>query len=472
MSIQGRRRTSNVQRHAPHALTLSRCTLARTPAGRLFIRETTLIINMQTSIPARISVSLLKATAFLWLFAWSSLADDWAQWRGPHRDGVSAEKGLLRTWPNDGPPLVWQVADLGTGYSAPAIVGDRIYLLGNEGLENEYVQARSARDGKRLWSARVGNVGNPKQDPNFPAARSTPVVAEKVLYALGSDGDLVCLETATGKERWRKSLRADFGGQPGIWAYAESPLLDGEQLICTPGGSNATLVALNKNTGAVLWRCAVPGGDEASYSSAIVVEAGGVRQYVQFLAKGLVGVDAKSGKFLWRYDKTASGSPAVILTPIAQEDLVYSGAYRVGGGLIKLKPVQGGVEPEQIYFSPKLPIGIGGVVKTGDYFYGSTSQAYLCVEFASGAVKWEERTSPAASCYADGRLYLHAEDGQVLLLEPSPEGFHELGRFAPPEQPKRIDAMEKAWAYPVIASGRLYIRDAGKLWCYDVAAKR
>jgi outer membrane protein assembly factor BamB len=385
---------------------------------------------------------------------------------------VSAEKGLLRSWPKEGPLLVWQVADLGAGYSTPAIVGDRIYLLSNEGLENEYVQARAARDGRRVWSTRIGNVGNPKQNPNYPAARSTPVVEEKALYALGSDGDLVCLETATGKERWRKSLRADFGGQPGVWAYSESPLLDGEQLICTPGGTDATLVALNKNTGAVLWRCAVTGGDEAAYSSAIVVEAGGVRQYVQFLSKGLVGVDAKSGKFLWRYDKTASGSPAVILTPIAEKDLVYSGAYRAGGGLIKLKPVQGGVEPEQIYFSPKLPIGIGGVVKAGDYFYGSTSEAYLCVEFASGAVKWEERTSPAASCYADGRLYLHAENGEVLLVEPSPEGLHEQGRFTPPEPPKRIDAMEKAWAYPVIANGRLYIRDAGKLWCYDVVAKR
>jgi outer membrane protein assembly factor BamB len=416
--------------------------------------------------------ALLRGVAVVSLVASVSHAGDWPQWRGPQRNGVSAEKGLLAEWPKAGPRLIWQVADLGAGYSTPAVVGDRLYVLGNEGLENEFVQARSAKDGQRDWSVRLGNVGNPKQDPNYPAARSTPTVAGKLLYALGSDGDLVCLETTTGKERWRKNLRADFGGQPGTWAYAESPLLDGDRLICTPGGTNATLVALNKNTGAVIWRCAVLGGDDATYASAILVEADGVRQVVQFLAKGLVGVEAKSGKFLWRYEKTALGSPAVILTPIAEKDLIYSGAYRAGGGLVKLKVTNGIVEPEQLYFSPKLPIGLGGVVKVGNYFYGSTSQAYLCVEFATGTVKWEERTVPAASFYADGRLYLHREDGDVALVEPSPEGYREENRFTPPDQPPRANQMEKAWAYPVVANGRLYIRDAGKLWCYDVKSGR
>jgi len=229
-------------------------------------------------------------------------------------------------------------------------------------------------------------------------------------------------------------------------------------------------VALNKNTGAVIWRCAAPGGDEATYSSAIIVETGGVRQYVQFLAKGLVGVEAKSGKFLWRYEKTALGSPAVILTPIAEKDLIYSGAYRAGGGVVKLKRTNDGVEPEQVYFSPKLPIGLGGVVKVGDYFYGSTSQAYLCVEFASGTVKWETRAlAPAASCYADGRLYLHGENGDVALVEPSPAAYREKGRFTPASPPQRANPMEKPWAYPVVANGRLYIRDATKLWCYNIA---
>ena len=425
---------------------------------------------MKNSIHPSGWTAALGGVAAVSLFAVSLYADNWPQWRGPQRNSVSQERGLLAEWPKDGPPLLWSVANLGTGYSTPSVVGDRIYLMGNDGLENEFVEARSSKNGQRIWSSRVGKVGNPKQEPNYPAARSTPSVEEKVLYALGSDGDLVCLESATGKESWRKNLRSDFDGKPGEWAYSESPLIDEDKLICTPGGTNATLVALNKKTGDVIWRCAVPEGEAATYASAIEVEVGGIKQYVQFLEKGLVGVDAKTGKLLWRYAKTAQGSPAVILTPLAEKNLIYSGAYRAGGGLVKLQVKNGTVEPEQVYFSPKLPVGLGGVVKVGEYFYGSTGQAFLCVDFASGTVKWEDRAlAPAAACYADGRLYLHGENGDVALVEPTPEAYREKGRVTPPEQPKRINAMEKAWAYPVIANGRLYIRDADKLWCYDIS---
>ena len=424
---------------------------------------------MKNSIHSPGWKTVLLGAAAVSLFATTGRADDWPQWRGPQRNGVSMEKGFLAEWPKEGPPLLWSVADLGAGYSTPSVVGDRIYLLGNEGLENEFVEARSAKNGQRIWSNHIGKVGNPKQEPNYPAARSTPTVEGKVLYALGSDGDLVCLETTTGKERWRKNLRSDFGGKPGVWAYAESPLVDGDQLICTPGGTNTTLIALNKQSGSIIWQCTVPGGDAATYASAIVVQVGGLKQYVQFLEKGLVGVDAKTGKFLWRYEKTALGSPAVILTPLAEKDQIYSGAYRAGGGLVKLKMNHGAVEPEQVYFSPKLPLGVGGVVKVGEFLYGSTGQAFLCVEFANGTVKWEDRAlAPAASCYADGRLYLHGENGDVALVEPTPEAYREKGRVTPPEQPQRANAMEKPWAYPVVANGRLYIRDGAKLWCYDI----
>src|SRR5213079_334576 len=157
----------------------------------------------------------------------------------------------------------------------------------------------------------------------YPMARSTPTVEGEVLYALSSDGDLACLETATGKALWRKNTRADFGGKPGKWAYSESPLIDGDVLVVTPGGVEATLVALNKKTGAVIWKSAVPGGDAAAYASAIVVEAAGRKQYVQFLGAGVVGVDAKTGQFLWRYDQTSKG-PANIATPVALGEYVYN----------------------------------------------------------------------------------------------------------------------------------------------------
>ncbi len=398
-----------------------------------------------------------------------ALAADWPQWRGPQRNGISQETGLLKEWPSDGPKLLWTATDLGRGYAAPSVVGDRIYVLGNEGLENEFVQARGISDGKRIWATRVGNVGNPKQSPNFPAARSTPTVEGDVLYALGSDGDLVCVETKDGKLKWHKSLRADFNGKPGDWAYAESPLVDGDVLVCTPGGAEATMVALNKRTGDLIWKSAIPDIGDAAYSSAIIVNAAGIKQYVQLLQKGLVGVEAKTGKFLWRYAKATSAFNANIPTPLADGDCIYVGSAGTGGGTVRLKPKDGGVEVEPLYFNPKLPTAIGGVVKLGDFLYGTTGQTMECIEFASGQVKWQDRAVPAgALCFADGRLYFHTEKGDVVLVEPSPDAYKEKGRFTPPDQPKKLNQMEKAWAYPVVANGRLYIRDQGDLWCYEI----
>src|SRR5215471_1899791 len=247
-------------------------------------------------VSLNLAISLF-ATAFV------AQAADWPQWRGPKRNGISQETGLLKEWPKDGPKLLWHLNDIGTGYSTPSVVGDRIYLLGNQGLDNEFVQARAVKDGKLIWTAHLGKVGNPDQQPPFPAARSTPTVVGDVLYALGSDGDLACVEVRDGKVRWHKNLRTDFGGQPGVWAYSESPLVDGDHVICSPGGTEATLVALNRKTGEVVWKAAVPGGSKAAYSSIIIVEAGGDKQYVQLVEKGLVGVEAKTGKVLWHYEK-------------------------------------------------------------------------------------------------------------------------------------------------------------------------
>jgi outer membrane protein assembly factor BamB len=424
---------------------------------------------MKTHPPKTLRSPTARVAILLLLTVTGAAAADWPQWRGPNRDGHSPEKGLLQEWPKDGPKLLWQITDAGSGYSTPAVIGDRLYVLGNEGLENEFVAARSTADGKRAWSTRLGNVGQPKQNPNFPAARSTPTVKGELLYALGSDGDLACVETATGKLRWQKNLRTDFAGKPGTWAYAESPLVDGDTVIATPGGSEATLVALNRKTGDVLWKCALPEGDEAGYASAIVVETGGIRQYVQLLQKGLVGIEAKTGKFLWRFAKSVSKFNANIPSPVASGDIIYVGSAGTGGGAVKLTAKDGGVAAEELYFESKLPTAIGGAVKVGDFLYGTTGAAMLCIEFKTGQVRWEERALGTASlCFADGRLFLHAESGEVGLVEPSSEGYREKGRFTPPNQPKRINNMEKAWAYPVVANGRLYLRDHGSVWCYAI----
>lgn len=403
-------------------------------------------------------------------------AADWPQWRGPERSGVSKETGLLKQWPSGGPKLLWQVDDLGDGYSTPVVVGNRIYFLSNNGMENEFVQARSTDDGKVIWTTRVGNVGNPNQQPSYPKARSTPTIEGNYLYAFGSDGDIACLELKTGKIRWSKNVRKEFAGQPGEWAYAESPLVDGDLVVVTPGGAEATMVALNKKSGAVVWKSAIPNGEPAGYASAIVVQAAGRKQYVQLLSKGMVGVDAKSGQFLWRYADVAKG-PAQYFTPVARGEQVYGGALGVGGGMVQLKASANGVTAEQVYFKRGLPNGIGGAVVIGDYLYGTeVTQKLLAVEFTTGKVLWEKENFGWGSiAAADGLLFCHMISGELALVEATHEGFRDKGRFTPPNAPKKKQAgpyPEGAFAYPVIANGRLYIRDLGTLWAFDVKASR
>jgi outer membrane protein assembly factor BamB len=419
----------------------------------------------------------MKIIAAAALLSFAAAAADWPQWRGPRRDGISQETGLLQEWPKDGPKLVWQLKDIGEGYATPAVVGARIYMLSSRGVEDEFVQAMAAEDGKVQWSTRLGKVGNANMMPSYPKARSTPTVDGERLYALGSDGDLVCLEIATGKVVWQKSLRSDFGGKPGTWAYAESPLIDGGVLVVTPGGKEATIVALNKSTGAVIWKSAVPGGDAAAYASAIVMEAAGRKQYVQFLGAGVVGVDAKTGQFLWRYDQTSKG-PANIATPVALGEYVYNtNARRFGAALVQLHPTGEGVSAEQVYFERDLPNTLGGQVLIGKYIYGTNPKGPVSAEFATGKIQWQDDGLGAGSVlYANGRLYFHGENGEMELVEATPEAYRRKGRFTLPAQPKHGTGGggtrdEKAWSYPVVANGRLYIRDLGSLWCYDVKAR-
>lgn len=395
----------------------------------------------------------------------SASAEDWPQWRGPERNGISRETGLLKEWPKDGPPLLWSRSDIGYGYSTPSVVGERICLLSNTGMENEYALALDIKDGKKIWETRLGKVG----PNNYPAARSTPTVEGDVLYALGSDGDLACLETASGKVRWAKNLRKEFAGKPGFWAYSESPLIDGDRLICTPGGKEATMVALNKQTGEPIWKCAVPKGDYASYSSPMKMTVGGVTQYVQLVTGGLIGVEAATGKLLWRYDPVAKNSMANIPTPVVMGDMIYGSGTELGA-LLKLKADNGAMTAEPVYSRNKLPRGIGGAVEWEGYLYGTSGQTMYCTEFATGKECWTQRgVGAGALCYAEGRLYHHGESGEVKLIEATPEAYREKGRFKPAVLPERKwGSAEKAWSYPVIASGRLYIRDLNMLWCYDV----
>jgi len=403
-------------------------------------------------------------------------AADWPQWRGPNRDGISKETGLLKQWPESGPKLLWQVKDLGDGYATPAVVGNRLYVMSSTGTDNDMVKAMATADGKQVWSTRLGNVG-PNRGQNYPGSRSTPTIDGDKLYALGSDGDLACLEAATGKVVWQTNLRTTFSGKTGNWAYAESPLIDGDTLVCTPGGPTATMVALNKKTGAPIWTCAVPEGNDAAYSSITIVNAAGVKQYVTFLSKALIGVEAKTGKLLWKYSGSVGASPANIATPIAKNEFVYSATGKGGGGLVQLKASGGGVEAAEIYLSNKLPTAIGGAVELNGYLYGTNTGSLICADFATGDVKWQDGSSikVGSLLYADGCLYWHGQEtGEVALVEATPDAYREEGKFTPPDMPARRSSDEKmngkAWAYPVVANGRLYIRDWNCLWCYDIKA--
>lgn len=407
----------------------------------------------------------MRTLCTLWAAALATVATaaDWPQWRGPGRTGISSESGLLKAWPPDGPPLRWKITDLGTGYSSPSVSQGVVYLqTTRDGMESAV--ALDEKSGTVKWSTPVGKVGKNK-GPQYPGTRSTPTVDGDRLYCLASDGELVCLDVA-GKVVWRKNLPRDFGGVVGNWAYSESVLIDGNHLICTPGGEAATLLALNKTTGDVVWKSVVPGGDIADYASIMPIEAAGRKQYVQYMRKALVGVDAQTGQFLWKYTRTQDQG-ASILTPVVHGDTVFVSGSRSGGGLVRLTPKGDGVQATEVYFDKAVAPSIGGAVLLNGYLYGSAGQTLFCADFATGQVKWTDRSvGPASVCAADGRLYVRGySSGEVALVDPSPDAYKEVGRFKQPMKSKIT-----GWPHPVVANGRLYLRDQDVLLCYDVSA--
>lgn len=400
----------------------------------------------------------------LWLcIPVTSLAEDWPQWRGPMRDGKSAEKGLLDKWPDAGPKLLWQTNDLGNGYSTPAAAAGKLFVICNKDSENEVVVCLSHADGKQLWSTRIGGVGK-NNGPQYPGARSTPTVDGDSVYALASDGSLACLDTKSGNTKWSKNLQRDFGGKPGLWAYAESPLIDGDVLVCSPGGADSTVVALKKSDASVIWKAPLSEADEASYSSPTIANVDGVKQYVLFLSKGAVGIDAQTGKPMWRYSKT-SDAQANVQTPVSRDGFVYTAASRVGAGLVKVTGNQS--TPKEVYFAKTMPSGMGGSVLVDGNLFGSAGPTIMCIDYATGATKWQERGIGTSSfCFADGKLFLHGENNDVAMIAATGDAYKELGRFTPPNAPDR--GKSKAWTHPIIVDGKLIIRDVGTIWCYDI----
>lgn len=410
-------------------------------------------------LPALAALTVLAAAAAT---AQSAKTGEWPQWRGPNRDGVSRETGLLKTWPAGGPRLLWKANGTGGGYGTPSVAGGKVYGMGYRAQE-EVVWALDAQTGKEVWASPVA-AANRRGKGYGDGSRSTPTVDGNRVYALGDSGDLVCLDANTGAVAWKKDLVAEFaGGVPG-WGYTESPLVDGNKLIVTPGGRNATLVALNKQSGELIWSAKVPDGNGAQYSSAIVAEPEGRRQYIQFLSGGVVGIAAADGKLLWRYTSPANGT-ANISTPIYRDGMVFAASgYNTGGGLARLMAGPEGVSASEVYFTKNMQNHHGGMVLVGDYLYGFDRSSLTCLNFKTGEVAWADRSVGKGSVvYADGHLYCRSERGPIALVEANPARYVEKGRF---DQPDRSG--KDAWPHPVVAGGRLYIRDQDVLLCYEV----
>jgi outer membrane protein assembly factor BamB len=409
-----------------------------------------------------------RALAVLLALALPAAAQEahWPTFRGADRTGISPDTGLLKDWPSGGPKLAWKAKGLGGGYSSVAVWGDRIYTLGDQGADCNLL-CLSAADGKVVWSTRIGKFADTWRQEDWRGARSTPTTDGKIVVGLGALGELVCLDAATGKEKWKKDMGADFGGRSGGWKYAESPLIDGEKLVCVPGGRQGAVVALNKETGAPLWSCK-EFTDSAEYASLVPVEIGGARQYLAFTGKSVAGVAAADGKLLWKAAR--EGKTATIPTPVHKDGMVFvASGYGVGHNGFKVEGSGSRFTATEAYAGQELQNHHGGVILVGEHVYGISDRGGLtCLELKTGKVAWQERRIQKGSlACADGLLVCRAErGGAVVLCDASPAGFKERGRFTQPDASGR-----PMWSHPAIIGGRLYLRDQDTLLCYDVKSK-
>lgn len=438
-----------------------------------------------------ISNALRQSSIRHWLLAvccglptasWA-VADDWTQWRGPNRTNRSAETGLFNQWDADGPPLAWTAEGLGEGYASVSVRGDRIYTTGNFD-DGQSVVAVDARSGQVVWRTPV-TAEAPKH--SYEGSRCTPTIDGDRLYVVASDGRIVCLQAHDGRLIWSRSFDDWNGRMMSGWGYSESPLVDGAKVICTPGGPQGMIVALDKMTGDEIWACRGPQSSDradangkslksgAGYASPVISEGAGVRQYVQLVGQGLIGVQADTGKLLWHYGRVANAT-ANIPTPIVDGDLIFtSTAYNTGSALLRLKPTAGGgVDAEEIYWleSRQLQNKHGGMVLVDGHIYcghGNGTGLPICVNIKSGNIAWgpvrAEGKGEAGVTYADGHVVFRREDGTVMLVRATPERFDLVESFMPAFQ------QGKSWAHPVIANGRLYLREQNKLMAYEVGGR-
>jgi outer membrane protein assembly factor BamB len=409
-----------------------------------------------------ISIKTLMSLAFIALFLSTEIGAqvgaDWPQWRGPNRDGISKETGLLKQWPEQGPPLVWKATGAGGGYSSLAISNGHLFTMGLRG-DREYVIAFDIKTGKEAWAT---PHGNPFRNDQGDGPRGTPTVDGETVYALGANGDLSAFNARTGKIIWTINVLQKFGGNNITWGISESPLVVGEKVLVNAGGPGASIVALNKKDGSLIWKSQ---SDRAGYSSAIPVQVGNTTQVVFFTQKRGLGLDLKDGKLLWEYPRAAN-NVANAATPVARGNRVFiSSDYGNGGGLVEIKA--NGEGASEVYFTKEMRNHHSSSILIGDYLYGFSSGILTAMRFDTGEVAWKDRSVGKGSLvYADGNLYALSENGVVGLVEATPTAYREKGRF-------RINQDSlPTWSHPVIAGGRLYLRDQDTIYAYDVREKR
>jgi outer membrane protein assembly factor BamB len=414
----------------------------------------------------------LVLAASLWPVAALSAAD-WPQWRGPDRNEISKETGLLKSWPKDGPKLLWTFREAGAGYSGPAIVGEVLYTMGADD-KNSYLYALDVNTQKKLWNTEIGprfTNGNWGDGP-----RGTPTVSGDMVFAIDGTGYLIAANAKTGEKVWLKKLKEELGGaNMAGWGYTESPVVEGDQVVCCPGGDQGCIAAFNRKNGDLLWRTK-DFKDKCSYSSLLPAEIGGVHQYVYLSAEHVVGVDAKEGKILWKADR--KGATAVIPTPIVSGELVFvTSGYGSGCNLLKVtRDDKNEFKVEELKKNANMANHHGGVVLLGQNLYGyDDSKGLVCLDLQSTEpVKdWGEKGKHgkmSVTC-ADGQLYWYGEkDGAVQLTAADPKAYKENGSFAIPEQAKGRPSGAAIRTHPVVANGKLFLRDQDLIFCYDVKA--
>ena len=426
-------------------------------AGQVVTRSRRLAVGLRTTDILYLAVKRLLV-ALLAFCSPPALAADWPQWRGLARDGISSETNLLEQWPEGGPPLLWKTDGLGEGYSSVAVSDGRVFTQGQK-ERRQFVIALDEETGAKLWEAPHGDsYGHGRGG----GPRGTPTVNEGNVYALGGEGSLISVEAATGKRLWNTNLLKRFGGRNISWGISESPLVDGNRVIVNAGANGASVVALDKKNGNLIWKSQ---SDEAGYSSAIRVEAGGISHYVVLTGEGAVGLRADNGSLLWRYERV-SNRTANVATPIVRGDHVFvSSDYGTGGALLELTTDRGDMEAREIYFNRNMRNHYSTSVLIGDYLYGYSSRILTCMSFKTGEVAWRDRSvGKGQIIYADGHLYLLSEDGDVGLVEATPSAYQEKSRFGI----GRGDY--PTWALPAIANGKLFLRDQDALYCYNIRA--